>query len=478
MVKEIFNNDDTLIVRLLENQHDNSIKCCIIFIEGMVNNNIINENIIIPIVESNMLKKSSNTIKDLQYKIIASNNIEKTQDIGQLTQSVINGDTILFLEGFKEALIIGSKGWQTRAISEPPSEKVLKGPREGFTESILENLSMIRRKIKTPNLKFKFITVDEKTNNKVCICYIEGIANELIIDELYKRLENFNMDGILSINYIQEFIKDHPLSPFKTTGNTERPDVVAAKLLEGRIALILDGTPVVMTMPYIFVEYFQSNEDYYINFYFGSIGRLLRILGFLITTSIPAIYLALVIYHQEIIPTPLILSISAARQDLPFPTVLELIGLLIVFEILREAGTRMPKYIGQALSIVGALVLGEAAVQARFVSAPVVIIVALSGITGLMIPSLTSVSIISRLGLLLLSSALGLYGYTFGILALLVHMFSIRSFGVPFMANVTSLDLQELKDTAIRVPWWYMEYRPRLIATKDPRRKSFGGRKR
>ena len=478
IIKEIFNNDDTLVVRLLENQHDNSFKCCTIFSEGMVNNNVVNENIILPIVKNTIPKKESNTIKDLQYKVIVSNNVERTEDIDQLTQSIIGGDTILFLEGSKEALIISSKGWETRSISEPPSEKVIKGPREGFTESMIENLSMIRRKIKTPDLKFKFFTLGEKTNTKGCICYVDGIANEQIIDELYKRLEKFNMDGALGVNYIQEYVKDHPLSPFKTTGNTERPDVVAAKLLEGRVALILDGTPVAMTVPYVFVEYFQSNEDYYLNFYFGSIGRILRILGFLITTSVPAIYLALVTFHQELIPTPLILSISAARQDVPFPTVVELIGLLIVFEILREAGTRMPTYIGQALSIVGALVLGQAAVQARFVSAPVVIIVALSGITGLMIPSLTGISIISRLVLLLFSSALGLYGYTFGILALLVYLFSIKSFGVPFMANITSLDLQELKDTAIRVPWWYMEYRPRLIATKNPRRKSFGGRKR
>ncbi len=474
-IKEIFNNDDTLVIRQFENQYESKLKCCIFFIDGMVNAEIINENIISPIVSSSMIKSGNKTIHSLQYQIIISNQITKTDSLVKLVESIINGDTILFVDGSSEALAINTKGWKTRAIEEPPSEKVLKGPREGFTESVMINLSMIRRKISSSNLRFKFITLGKETRTKACVCYIEGIANKKILDELYKRLETFNIDGALGSNYLQEFIKDEPLSPFKTIGNTERPDVVAAKLLEGRIAIILNGTPSAITLPYLFIEYFQSNEDYYLSFYFGSIGRLLRILGFIITTSVPAIYLALVTFHQELIPTPLVLSISAARQGVPFPTVVELIGLLTVFEILREAGTRMPTYIGQALSIVGALVLGQAAVQARFVSAPIVIIVALAGITGLMIPALTGVSVIARTILLLLSSALGLYGYVFGMLGIGIHLFSMRSFGVPYMANVTSLKLQDLKDTFIRAPWWYMEYRPKLIASKNPRRKASGG---
>lgn len=474
-IKEIFNNDDTLVIRQFENQYDNKLKCCIFFADGMVNTEIINENIISPIVSSSLIKSGNKAIHILQYQIIIANQISKTDSLVKLVEAIINGDTVLFVDNSPEALIINTKGWKTRAIEEPPSEKILKGPREGFTESVIVNLSMIRRRIASNNLRFKFVILGKETRTKACICYIEGIVNEKILDELYKRLQSFDIDGALGSNYLQEFIKDEPLSPFKTIGNTERPDVVSARLLEGRIAIILDGTPAAITLPYLFIEYFQSSEDYYLNFYFGSIGRLLRILGFIITTSVPAIYLALVTFHQELIPTPLVLSISAARQGVPFPTVVELIGLLTVFEILREAGTRMPTYIGQALSIVGALVLGQAAVQARFVSAPIVIIVALAGITGLMIPTLTGISIIARTTLLLLSSALGLYGYVFGMLGIGIHLFSMRSFGVPYMANVTSLKLQDLKDTFIRAPWWYMEYRPKLIASKNPRRKASGG---
>lgn len=476
-IKEIFNNDDTLIIRQFENQYNSRLKYCIFFIDGMVNTEIINENIIAPIVTNSTIKSGHKIIHTLQYQIIISNQILKTNSFVKLIEAIINGDTILFVDGSSEALIINTKGWKTRAIEEPPSEKVLKGPREGLTESVIVNLSMIRRKVSSNNLKFKFVVLGKETRTKACICYVEEITNEKILDELYKRLNSFDIDGALGTNYIQEFIKDEPLSPFKTIGSTERPDVVAAKLLEGRIAIVLNGTPVAITLPYLFIEYFQANEDYYLNFYFGSIGRLLRILGFIITTSVPAVYLAFITFHQELIPTQLLLSISAARKGVPFPTVVELIGLLTVFEILREAGTRMPAYIGQALSIVGALVLGQAAVQARFVSAPIVIIVAMSGITGLMIPAISGISIIARTILLLLSSALGLYGYVFGMLGIGIHLFSMRSFGVPYMSNVTSMKLQDLKDTFIRAPWWYMEYRPKFIASKNLRRKAFGGKK-
>ncbi|MBU5440140.1 spore germination protein [Tissierella sp. MSJ-40] len=476
MIKKIFNNnDDTLIIRSFQNQHNNSLKCCIFFIEGMVNNEIINENIILPIVETSIPSIKSNFIEYLQYQVIVSNNLQKTDSIDQLIEAVISGNTILFAENSLEAIIIDTKGWQSRAIEEPIVERVLRGPREGFTECIMVNLALIRRKLRTSDLKFEFTTLGERTNTKACICYIEGLANEKILKELHKRLESISIDGVLDVNYINELVSDSPLSPFETTGSTERPDIIAAKLLEGRIALVLDGTPVVMTVPYLFIEYFQSNEDYYLNYYFASIGRVLRIFGFIASISIPAVYLSLVAFHQEMIPTPLIMSIYAARQGVPFPTAIELIVLLITFEILREAGTRMPSYIGQALSIVGALVLGSSAVEARLVSAPIVIVVGLSGITGLMIPKIKSVSVTMRFIFLFLSSLLGLYGYIFGMSALLIHLFSIRSFGVPYMSNLTSLHLQELKDTTIRSPWWYMKDRPGSLS-KNLRRTSRGQR--
>ena len=252
---------------------------------------------------------------------------------------------------------------------------------------------------------------------------------------------------------------------------------MAAKLLEGRIAVIVDGTPLVLTVPFLFVEYFQANEDYYVNFYFASVNRFLRILGFILTTTLPAFYSALVTFHQEMIPTPLLLSIASARRGVPLPTALELFLLLVIFESLREAGSRVPTGIGQTLSIVGALVLGQAAVEAKIVSAPVVIVVALTAINNLMMPRITSTFVIMRIVFLLLASIWGLYGLIFGIIGFLLHLCELRSFGIPYMLHLTSFEPDDFKDTLIRLPWRYMKLRPKLITENNRVRQSSKGKK-
>ena len=475
--KNLFKDDDTLIVRRFENEQDTEVKCCILFSDGMISSSMLNDNIIKPIMLSTTIDSKKNVLDAIMYHVLSSNSVEKISEDNKIIQSIVRGDTILFTEGSSEALSISSKGWQTRAVTEPEAERVIRGSREGFTESLMMNLTMIRRRLATNNLKFKYRSLGVQSHTKICICYIEGIANEKILKELNKRLDDINIDGIMGSGVIAELIKDSPFSPFKTIGSTERPDVVAAKLLEGRIAVIVDGTPVALTLPFIFIEYFQSNEDYYINFYFSSINRMLRIISFILTVSFPAVYVALTSFHQEMIPTPLIKSISAARQGVPFPTVVELLLLLLSFEILREAGTRMPTNIGQALSIVGALVLGTASVEARLVSAPIVIIVALTAITGLALPRLKGAEILIRFIFILISSVIGLYGYIFGIIGLLLHLFGIRSFGIPYVLTLTNYGPQDLKDTAIRAPWIYMKYRPKFIAPKNRVRNTSGGKK-
>lgn len=475
-IKEIFKNDDTLKLRTFQNQDNPKFICSILFIDGMVDNQIINENIIKPITQSVMEFSNPSPIDCLQNQIIISSQCEKTTDISSIINAILDGDTVLFLEGFKEGIIIGSKGWKIREIQEPDAERTARGPREGFTESLITNLSLIRRKVKTNNLKFKLMTLGDITHTRLCICYIEGLARKDILNTLYEQLNAISIDGVLDVKYIQEYIDKHPYSIFETTHNTEKPDVAVSKLLEGRIVVILDGTPVVMTLPFLFIETFQSGDDYYLNYYFASINRILRLMGFILTISIPAVYLSLVTFHQEMIPTPLIMSVYASRLGVPLPTVFELIALLIVFEILREAGSRMPSYIGQTLSIVGALVLGSAAVEARFVSAPIVIVVGLSGITSLITPTLGAASLIIKLCLIFLSSILGLYGYILGMTFLLLHLLKLKSFGIPYMTNLTIFKMQDLKDTGIRAPRWYMKYRPKYIARNNPIR-SNGGKK-
>jgi spore germination protein KA len=475
LIKEIFHNDATLNFRYFVNQHNNNIKCCIIFILGTVDLHIINEAIIQPIIRNEGLHMNNDMVNYLKNHVISSSGIRKENNIDSLISALLNGDTILFTDGFQEALSIDTKNYQGRAVEEPEAEKIMRGPRERFTESIFLNLSLIRKRIKTPNLKFELKEIGEITNTKLCICYIQGIANEEVLSEVHKRLNDINIDGLLDSGYIQELIKDAPSSPFETVGSTERPDIVAGKLLEGRIAILLDGSPTALTVPHLFIEYFQSNEDYYLNFYFASINRMLRFIAFFMTTSVPAIYIALITYHQEAIPTALLLSIYAARQAIPIPSIIEALGMLLVFEMLRETGTRMPVIIGQALSIVGALVLGQAAVEARLVSAPMVIIVALSGINGLMIPKLKGALITVRILLLLLCSLAGFYGYIFGVALLLIHLLKMRSFGMQYMQQISISNPQSLKDSAIRSPWWLMIYRPKCISPERLKRQGKDG---
>lgn len=473
IIKDVFSNDDTLTLKTYQNKYLSSGKCCVFYICGLVNLELINENIIRPFLLTDLSENisSENLINELQRKVLLSADILGTTNINQAIDSVLNGDTALLLDGFNKALIINTKQWPTRAVAEPKAELVIKGPREGFVESIQINTSLIRRKLVTTDLKFVYKNVGDRTNTKVCICYIEGVANDNIINEIYKRLDKISIDGILDASYIQEMIKDSPYSIFETIGYSERPDSVAGKLLEGRIGIIVDGSPIVLTAPFIFIEYFQISEDYYNNFFFASMSRILRIMGLILSISTPAIYVSLVTYHQEMIPTPLLISIAASRKGVPLPTIIEAFLMFIVFEIFIETSKRMHESMGMAISLVGALVLGQAAVDARIVSSPMVIVVGLTGIASLTLPKLKGPNVIIRFIFMLLVSFLGLYGYMFGMIGLLLYLMSLRSFGVPYMANITSLKPQQSKDTVVRAPWWYMKLRPKAIAIDYIRKK-------
>ena len=469
IIKGIFGNDETIIYRELYMKNSIGMKCCIVFADGMINKQIVNESIVKPILEMELEQLELNEMVDYFISnVIFSGDIKKSKDINLIVTSILYGRTIVFAENCYEALIIDTIGWEKRSIEEPQGETIVRGPREGFTESISINITLIRRKILNPDLKFKFMEIGTRTKTKVCVSYLEGVAQETILKELLERLKKINIDGIMDTGYIEEFIKDAPFSPMRTISSTERPDVASGKILEGKFAVICDGTPTVLTLPKLFIENFQSDEDYFNDYIFSSLNRMLRLLGFWLTTSVPAIYVAVITFHQEFLPTPLLLSIAVARQGVPFPTIVETMIMLIVFEILKEAGLRMPKHIGQAISIVGALVLGEAAVTAKLISAPIIIVTALTGVSSFMIPQASEILPI-RIIFLIMSSFLGIYGYIFGVMGLVLHLYSIRSFGVPYMLNIPSHSFQEMKDTVIRAPWWAMYLRTNLIS-KDKRR--------
>ena len=478
MIMTEFKDVDVLKYRELSvSVNGQSKKFCFIFTEGLVSSEIIDGFIIKPLMAEHNPDGETGLIQYLMDRVIQVNGIEKTDSMSDIAGNLSYGDSLLLADGCAEGLLIDTKQFTTRSVSEPNGEIILSGPREGFTESIMQNLSMLRRKLRTCDLKLKFLDVGKKSGTMLCVAYMDSIVNKSILKELYSRLDKIDIDAVLDSNYIAELVRDNPLSVFRSTGYTERPDVVAGKLLEGRIAVFVDGSPVVMTLPYLFIENFQSNEDYYLSFYYTSFSRLLRMAGFLLSIIVPALYTAIVSFHQEMLPGPLMINVASDSHNVPFPAALEALLLLIMFDILRETGIRMPMSIGQALSIVGALVVGSAAVEADLVSAPMIIVTAISGITSLLVPKLNVPVILIRLALLLLSSFFGLYGLVLGTSAMFIHMLKLESFGVLQLSPDKPLSAQRLRDSFIRAPWWKMLPRPyRLTANRTRQRQQKGGK--
>jgi spore germination protein KA len=359
-------------------------------------------------------------------------------------------------------------------VEEPQSQTVIRGPKEGFTENIRTNTALIRRKIKSPDLWIINRKIGRQTQTDVSVMYLHGIADEKIVNEILQRLDRIDTDSILESGYIEEFIQDRTFTPFPTITNTERPDAVAGAVLEGKVAILVDGTPFVLIAPITIFKLFQSSEDYYQKHDIATFLRLLRMVSFVISMLLPSLYIAITTFHQQMLPTLLLISLAAQREGVPFPALVEAFAMEITFEVLREAGVRMPRAIGSAISIVGALVLGQAAVQAGLVSAAMVIIVSFTAIASFVAPSI-SISNSARLlrfGFMILAATLGLFGIIAGMIAVLIHLSGLRSFGIPYLVPVAPFIPSDQKDTLIRVPWWAMKRRPRLINTQNVTRQS------
>lgn len=448
----------------------------LLFIDGLVEQATITDSILFPIMSLDYSVLSSrqdgqDRINQLRQKIVCSGDMQSFEKLSEVTAAILSGDTAILLEDCTTALGVSTKGWDKRGVSEPETEAVVRGPREGFTENFRTNTALLRRRIKTPKLRMDHFTLGEKTVTNVCIAYIDGVADPNVIKVIHERLKQLDIDSVLDSGYLEEYMEDNPFSVFATTGYTEKPDVAAAKLLEGRVAIIVDGSPFVLTAPMLFIEAFQSAEDYYIRPLFASIMRMLRYLAFLITIFFPGLYIALTTYHQELIPTTLLITIASAREGTPFPAIIEALIMVFSFEILREAGLRLPRPVGQAVSIVGALIMGDAAVSAGLVGAPMVITIALTSVAGFIIPEQNDSVSILRLIIMVLAAALGIYGITLGFLGILIHLSSLSSFGVPYF-NCFSPS-RDLEDSMVRMPLWTMTKRPARIATGDITRRKF-----
>ncbi|MDQ0872708.1 hypothetical protein QFZ77_001367 [Paenibacillus sp. V4I3] len=440
-----------------------------IYLASIVTTNQIDEMLLKPIFEGNPSIEASthHPVHWLTNRIPLIGRKELSGSIEGINE-LLEGHCLLIPTWGNTILSYDVSKGEYRTISEPTSEASVRGPREGFVEDISRNVALIRKRLKNEHLVFESMTIGSATKTKVYLTYLNNVASVQVIDEFRRRLHAIQTDSILESGYIEEWIQDKTFSPFPQLVSSERPDIIVAKLLEGQVAVITDGTPIVLLGPVTFFQMFSSAEDYYQRADIATLTRWLRMLAFLLSVFIPSLYIAVVSYHQELLPTSLLISLAAQREEVPFPVFIEAIIMTVTFEILREAGLRMPRIAGQSISIVGALVLGQAAVEAGLVSAAMVIVVSLTAISNFASPNY-SFGITQRIiqfSFMLLAGALGLFGIMSGVFFLLVHLVSIRSFGVKYMTPLAPVALSDLKDTLVRVPRFLMKRIPRAFYSK------------
>lgn len=441
----------------------------LLYMDGLTDKTYVHDTILVPLKKRKPDVSSGKSAADGEERLrrlrdeLTAGDVGEVDELGELLSRMLSGDAIVLLDGCAAGLSVEAVGWEDRPVGEPTSQAVVRGPMEAFTENIRTNTSLLRRRIKDPRLWLETRQIGTVTRTDVSIMYLKQIADEEVVNEVRRRLDKIDIDGILESGYIEEFIQDKTLTPFQTVFNSERPDSIAAGLLEGRVAILVDGTPFVLLVPALFVHYFQAAEDYYQRADISTLIRVIRFISFFLALLAPSFYIAITTFHQEMLPTSLLISLATQREGVPFPAFIEALLMEITYEILREAGVRMPRTVGQAVSIVGTLVIGEAAVQAGIVSAAMVIIVSITAISSYVIPSSgMSISVrMVRFLLMALAASFGFYGILTGLIVLVLHLTSLRSFGVPYMSPLGPFVPGDQKDTLFRIAWPSMLKRSR-----------------
>lgn len=464
-VEQYFSRCSDLIVRRFRIGEAVPCDAVLLYLDGMTDSAVVHDNILVPLMHPVLIdaamsyKVSSDFFAFVHTQLLPSGETTIVHTMDETVQAMMNGDVVLLLDQSIQGLVIDAKGFPHRDLGEPRNEKTLRGPQEAFVEAMRVNTAMLRRRLHTGALKLEQMTIGTYTQTAVTIAYLEHIANDNIIDEVRRRLNNIKkVDSILNASCIEQYIEDRPFSIFPQVQYTERPDKTAAALLEGRVALIIDGSPDVILLPVLFTQLLQSSEDYYNRIVAGTFVRWVRYMGLFIATTLPSLYVAVISFHAELIPFNLLLSIATAREGVPFPAFVEAIMMEIAFELLREASIRMPGVIGNTIGIVGALVIGDAAVSARLVAPQMVIVVAITAIGSFAIPSVEASYPIRliRFPLMILAATLGLYGVMLGWLVIIMYLIRLRTFGFPYLAPLAPLKNGELLALAVRMPRWCM----------------------
>lgn len=439
----------------------------ILFVDGLTEKQLMTDSLLTPMSEIDTLIPPY--MDDLRKKlrpVYPISTIEQSQTI----KDMANGRVLMRLEGSEEIFSIDLISFKVRSIVEPPTASVLKGPREGFIEDMKINLSLMRRRLKTNKFHVVSGTVGRLTNTAYSIVYIEGIADEELVQSVAEKIDSFEIDGIVDSSYIAKLLEKNENSPFKLVGTTEKPDILTAKLLEGRIGIIVDGSPLVLTLPFIMVEDFQDSQDYFRKTSRATLNRLLRLAGVAMAVLLPAFFVAVQEFQYEMLPIKFMLTIINVTSGIPLTPTLEMLVVIVIFEVLNEASVRMPRYVGMALSVVGAIVLGDTAVKAGLISSPAVLISALSS-TGLYcVPDQNGAFSILRLALVCAAGVLGLYGLVLSLFVVMVYLLSLESYGTPYLAPFAPLIPSDIKDTFIKASLMKMNSRPMSILHKKQRR--------
>ncbi|WP_404519731.1 MULTISPECIES: spore germination protein [unclassified Paenibacillus] len=455
------------------------VRVSLFCVDGLTDKTSMDQNIIKPLLDWGSSDQEEeipqgDALRDMVIRqVMLVVETEHTQDVKYSLQKVLFGSIVLLIEGTSGVLILGSSKGKTRGVEEPLSESVLRGPRIGFTEVLSDNTALLRRHGESTELAMHSFKVGKRVQKQLMVAYFRDIANSELVEEVKRRIKTIDVDEVMESGYVEQLIEDNFLSPFMQIQNTERPDRVMAALLEGRVAVMLDGTPFALLMPVTYDMMLQSPEDYYERWLSGSLIRLLRFMATAISLFAPALYISFISFHPGLIPTMLVISIVSARQGVPFSTLIEALIMETSIEILREAGLRLPKPIGPAMGIVGGLIIGQAAVNAGIVSPILVIVVAVTAISSFATPVYSSgISMrMLRFAGMFVASIFGLYGVILFFLLLVIHMAKLKSFGLSYLSLTSPRSLRDWKDYMIRAPLHFMKRRPRLLNPKQPKRK-------
>lgn len=435
------------------------IECALLFRDGMVSTLSASQLVLEPITSIDRQRDSHSLFRFIQDKLLLSTDRIVVKNYDELFRLLDSGFAVLIAQDIDSALAFGVQGYPTRSIQEPSGEGNIMGSHEGFTENIRTNMSLVRRRLKTPELVVEMFTKGDKSRTDMCLCYMKDRVPKKLMQDIRNSLENINLETVLSTGYVRPFIEKKSFELFSSTGTTERPDVLCSKLIEGRVALFIDGVPFVLVIPRLFCESFQTLDDYAFKPYYSTFIRWIKYLAFIIAVLLPAVYTAIVMHHPELLNSTLLMLLVESEKKAPLSIVTEAVLVLVMYEIIREAGIRLPKPVGGAVSIVSGLIIGDSAVESGLVSTPLLTMTALAVISGFVVPELNPQVTILRFAFIIAGGTLGLFGISLLSCAVLTNICSTEDYGFPYTAPLSPFSNSGMGDTAVRMGFRKMQDR-------------------